>query len=347
MHELIAALPKCEQHMHLEGSLEPELLFQLAEENGIALPPPAEDDAFASAEALLKRYRRFTSLSDFLHYYFIGMTVLIKESDFEALAWAYFERAHREGVVHAEVFFDPQAHTDRGVAYSTVVSGFQAACRRAEAAFGMSTELIVCILRHLPFSSAEEMYQSALADLKSGAVAGLGLSSTEMGNPPKNFSSIFLHAASQGIRRTAHAGEEADVSYMRDALDSLQVHRIDHGIKLREDPDLMATFASQKILITMCPLSNVELRCVSKIEDLPIREYLDNNVPFSINSDDPAYFGGYILANYCAVQDAFQLSVGEWATIATNAIVGGWCSEKRKDEMLKRLALVLEGYAER
>ena len=210
---------------------------------------------------------------------------------------------------------------------------------------GITTELIVCFLRHLPVSNAEAMYEKVLPDLKSGRVAGIGLSSTEKGNPPKLFKSIYASAQAEGIRRTAHAGEEADVSYMRDALETLHIQRADHGIKLVEDLTLMADFVKNRILITMCPLSNVRLRCVTDVKDLPIRAYLNNRVRFSINSDDPAYFGGYILANYCAVQEAFELDVEEWTSIIMASIEGSWCSEKRKDQMFGIFANCLEEFS--
>ena len=340
MHAFLKAVPKCEHHMHLEGSLEPALLFKLANENGIELPSDT-DPAFASVDSLLERYKHFTSLDDFLHYYFIGMSSLKKEADFETLAWEYFVRAKADGVMHAEVFMDPQIHAERGVEYSTVVDGFTTACKRAETELGITTELIVCFMRHLPVSSAETLYQKALPDLRSGRVSGIGLSSAEKGNPPALFKSIYASAGTEGIRRTAHAGEEADVSYMRDALESLSIQRVDHGIKLVDDLDLMAEYVAKNILVTMCPLSNVRLQCVKDVKELPIRAYLDNRVRFSINSDDPAYFGAYILDNYCAVQEAFGLDMEEWTSIITASIHGSWCSEARKEEMFAVFADVL------
>ncbi|OAP64364.1 adenosine deaminase [Fonsecaea erecta] len=321
MHEFLQALPKCEHHMHLEGSLEPSLLFDLASRNKIALPSPAEDPAFASVDTLLARYRRFTSLDDFLHYYFIGMSVLVTRADFEALAYEYFRRAHRDGVVHAEVFFDPQAHTSRGVAYGDV--------------------LIVCVLRHLPVDDGARMYREALPHLEAGVIKGLGLSSTEKGNPPHLYRDIYADAQRRGFNRTAHAGEEAGVDYMASALHDLAVTRVDHGIKLPEDAAVMALFAQRRVMVTMCPLSNVELRCVRRVADLPVRTYLDHGVPFSINSDDPAYFGGYVLDNHCAVQDAFALDKADWATIVGHAIDGSWCDDERKAELRKHLADVM------
>lgn len=343
LHDLLVDLPKVEHHCHLEGTLEPTLLFELAARNNIQLPK--DDSAFKSVDTLLARYGQFTSLDDFLHYYFIGMSVLISVDDFEALAYAYFQKAHSQRVVHAEVFFDPQAHTSRGVSYETIVKGFKNAQSRAKQDFELSSELIVCLLRHLPAQDCHNAYLQALPDLKSGVIRGLGLSSTEKGNPPIRFKQSYDDARSQGARLTAHAGEEADVSYMKSAVDDLGCTRIDHGIKLRDDPSLMARFAKEKIMVTMCPLSNVELRCVKSVRELPIREYLDSGVPISINSDDPAYFKGYIQENYCAVQAAFELSIEEWANIVTNTILFSWCSESRKDEMLQSLSDALARYA--
>ncbi|KAJ9616335.1 adenine deaminase [Cladophialophora chaetospira] len=339
MHEFLKALPKCEHHMHLEGSLEPSLLFSLASLNKI--PLPTTDTAFTSPETLLRRYRAFTSLDDFLHYYFIGMSVLITSSDFEALATAYFERAHADGVLHAEVFFDPQAHTSRGVRYEDVVDGFRAAQEKARQKWGLTSELIVCVLRHLPVEDGMAMYRAAIPDLEAGRVKGLGLSSTELGNPPGKYKAIFDDAVARGFNRTAHAGEEAGVEYMASALHDLHVTRVDHGIKLTQDPAVLKEFVDAKILITMCPLSNVELRCIPSIADLPIRKYLDEGVRFSINSDDPAYFGGYILDNYCAVQDTFGLEKKEWEVVVRNSIEGSWCAEERKREILKVLEEVM------
>ena len=330
----------------LLGSLEPALLFDLAARNSVSLPSVAEDPAFESVDALLARYRRFTSLDDFLHYYFIGMTVLITAADFESLAYEYFKRAHADGVLHAEVFFDPQAHTSRGVQYSTITAGFGAAQSRAAVDLGITSELIVCILRHLPVADGDKMYQAAIPDLESGRVRGLGLSSTEKGNPPSLFKAAFADAEKRGFHRTAHAGEEAGVDYMTSALHDLHVTRVDHGIKLPQDPSVMREFAERKVMVTMCPLSNVELRCVPQIADLPVRTYLDNDVKFSINSDDPAYFGGYILDNYCAVQESFDLTKAEWRGIVRNGIEGSWCDETRKVEMIKVLAEVMERFQE-
>lgn len=341
IHTFLKRLPKCEHHIHLEGALSPALLFQLASQNNISLPK--EDTAFISPESLHARYTKFTSLDDFLQYYYIGMSVLIHASDFEALAWDYFLHASADGVHHAEVFFDPQAHTSRGVSYSTVISGFQAACQRAEKELRISTILTTCYLRHLPVADSLAMFDhpEVQESYKNGVVRGIGLDSSEKGFPPYLFKDLFDKARNVGLRLTTHAGEEGPVTYIADAFDSLGVERIDHGIRLADDPELMKKVAAQGTLLTICPMSNVVLRCVDTIKDVPIRRFLDAGVKFSINSDDPAYFGGYILDNYCAVHDAFGFSVREWESVCRAGIEGSWCSEERKREMLDVLEKVV------
>ena len=328
--------------MHLEGALSPSLLFTLAARNSITIP--TNDEAFASPAALLDRYTRFSSLDDFLHYYFFGMNCLIHEQDFEQLAWEYFLKAKSDGVAHAEVFFDPQAHTGRGIAYETVVNGFTTACQRAERELELSTKLILCFLRHLPVEDSTATYDQARMDLETGRLAGLGLDSSEKGFPPGSWKDIYGTAKTKGIRRTAHAGEEGPVEYIREALRELDVERIDHGIRLAEDADLMREVADKEILVTMCPLSNLRLQCVKSIKDLPIRTFLDNGVMFSINSDDPAYFSGYILDNYCAVQDAFNLTAREWERIIKAAVRGSWCNHRRKEYLLGLLNEIMERF---
>lgn len=271
------------------------------------------------------------------------MSVLIHASDFEQLCWEYIVKAHSDGVVHAEISFDPQAHTTRGVPYSTVVSGFTAACRRAENELGMSTLLILCLVRHLPVADSEHMFSEALSqnDFANGTLSGLGLDSTEIDRPPELYKEIYASAKSAGIRRTAHAGEEGPVEYIASAIHNLDVSRIDHGISLVDSASLVAEVVEKKILVTLCPLSNVRLKCVRDIREVPVRQFLDKGVMFSINSDDPAYFGGYLLDNYCAVQEAFELSVEEWRKIARASVEGSWCGEERKKEILGEIDAVL------
>jgi len=329
--------------MHLEGALTPAVLFKLASKNNVHLP--SDDPAFSDPAALVERYNHFTSLDDFLHYYYIGMSVLVDESDFEALAWDYFKHASADGVTHAEVFFDPQAHLVRGITYETVLSGFMAARMRAEMDFQITSELICCFLRHLPPSNALSTYKldEVQASFKSGQVIGIGLDSSESGFPPELFQDLYREAKTLSLRLTAHAGEEGPAAYIESALRTLDVERIDHGIRLAEDPSLFSIVADRQILLSVCPISNVLLRCVSSVAELPIRKFLDLGIPFSINSDDPAYFGNhYILDNYCAVQDAFDLNEREWSRICEAGIRGSWCSEWRKQEMLAKLRSVVE-----
>ncbi|MCJ1484970.1 adenine deaminase [Schaereria dolodes] len=326
--------------MHLEGSLGPSLLFSLASRNKIDLPSSV-DASFASPASLLDRYSRFSSLDDFLHYYFIGMSVLIHAKDFEALAWEYFVKAKEDNVLHAEVFFDPQAHTGRGVAYKTVVEGFVKACKRAEKELGMSILLILCFLRHLPSSEADSMLEVAKNDLINGTLAGIGLDSTEKDRPPELFKTVYESAKGLGIRRTAHAGEEAGADMIRQAIDRLDIQRIDHGRRMVEDDELMAKVAERKMLVTMCPISNLKLQGVKSIKDMPVRTFLELGIQFSINSDDPAYFGGYVLDNYCAVQEAFNLTIKDWENIAKGAVEGSWCSEDRKNSILQMVSTVV------
>ncbi|KAJ9638261.1 adenine deaminase [Coniosporium tulheliwenetii] len=347
IHALLLALPKCEHHIHLEGALTPSLLFELAARNNTTLP--VDDLAFTSPESLRSRYEHFTSLDDFLHYYYIGMSVLILPSDFEALAWSYFQRAAANGVHHAEVFFDPQAHTSRGVAYSTILSGFNAARHRAHEELRMSTELICCFLRHLPPPDCLATFNQAEVQesFENGAVTGIGLDSSELDFPPQLFGELYRKAGEQGLRRTAHAGEEGPAAYIANAIDTLGVERIDHGIKLAEDAELMQRVAESGIMLTICPFSNVLLRCVKSVAEVPIRKFLNAGVRFSINSDDPAYFGGYVLENYCAVQEAHNLGEEEWENICQAGIEGSWCTQERKEELLQILRRVIHDWKSR
>ncbi|XXG96307.1 hypothetical protein Hte_002588 [Hypoxylon texense] len=346
LHGFLAALPKAEHHMHLEGSLEPELLFELAAKNNVTLP--ASDPAFDSPESLRQRYENFQNLDDFLGYYYIGMSVLVDGSDFEALAYAYFTKAASQNVRHAEVFFDPQAHTSRGVELSKIVESFKRAQARAETDFGMTTELIMCLLRHLPLSGAMETFTQAKDEgyFADGTFAGMGLDSSEVPFPPPMWKDLYDAAKASGIRRTIHAGEEGPPLYVSQALDVLDAQRIDHGIKALTEGDdaLISRLASAKIMLTTCPISNVKLNCIPSIASFPLRKLLATGVRFSINSDDPAYFGGYILENYCALQESFDLSVGDWETIAKGSVMGSWCSEERKTQLLKEIEDVVNEY---
>jgi adenosine deaminase len=335
LHPFLTALPKCEQHLHLEGTLEPSLLFKLSQRNNI--PLPSNDAAFASPDALLERYSKFTSLDDFLQYYYIGMSVLRGTADYEELAWEYFVHAKRDGVVHAEVFFDPQAHTSRGVAYEVVVAGFVRACKRAEKELGISTLLIMCFLRHLPVEHAFRTLEQARPFLLDGTLAGVGMDSSEVGFQPELFKEVFASSKATGTRLTAHAGEEGGPEYVSGALEHLKLERIDHGLSITNDAALMKLVAERGLLVTTCPVSNLKLKCIKSIKDAPVRKFLDAGVKFSINSDDPSYFGAYIQDCYCAVQDAFNLSTKEWELIVRNSINGSWCNDRRMSELNQNL----------
>ncbi|KAI6084306.1 adenosine deaminase [Hypoxylon rubiginosum] len=347
LHTFLAALPKAEHHMHLEGSLEPELLFELAAKHDVTLP--STDPAFASPAALRQRYDNFQNLDDFLGYYYIGMSVLIEGSDFEALAYAYFTKAASQNVRHAEVFFDPQAHTSRGVELSTIVESFKRAQARAETDFGMTTQLIMCFLKHLPLSGALETFAQAKDEgfFADGSLAAIGMDSSELPFPSPMWKDVYAAAKESGIRRTIHAGEEGPAHYVTQALDILDAQRIDHGIRalMEGDDELISRLASSKTLLTTCPISNVKLQCIPSIAAFPLKKLIAAGVRFSINSDDPAYFGGYIQENYCALQESFDLSVGEWETIAKGSILGSWCSEERKTQLLNEIDEVVNEHS--
>lgn len=327
-------MPKCEHHLHLEGCLSPTLLFALSKKNNIAIP---SDSAYASIDTLTERYNAFTNLNDFLAFYYRALDVVISVDDFEMLGWEYFTTAAADGVKHAEVFFDPQSHTSRGISLETVVNGFDRACKRAEKELGITSKLIMCFLRHLPVQESrvtmEEAVKGGYFDGENRVITALGLDSSEVGFRPELFQEMYVEAEKMGVRRTAHAGEEGDPTYISGALDGLRAERIDHGIRLIEDRELMDRVVKEGIMLTVCPLSNVCLQVVQHVGQLPIRKFLEAGVKFSLNSDDPAYFGGYILKNYCAVQKSFDLSVDEWRVIVENSINGSWCAETRKDEL--------------
>ncbi|SCW04029.1 LAFE_0H04346g1_1 [Lachancea fermentati] len=343
MRAFLRDLPKCEHHLHLEGTLEPDLLFPLAKRNGIELPAHFPQ----TVEALEDRYSRFKDLQDFLDFYYIGTNVLLKEEDFFDLAWAYFQRAHSQGLRHAEVFFDPQSHTTRGVSLETVTSGFRSACARAEEELHVTSKLIMCLLRHTPVEECMATLTDAQRMFEAGELHGLGLDSAEKPFPPELFVECYERARSfhPELRLTAHAGEEGGADYIHNALDLLQVSRVDHGVNAAHDAELMERLARDQTMLTVCPLSNVRLQVVQDVGELPLQKFLDAGVPFSLNSDDPAYFGGYILDNYVAVHQRFGWDAATWARVARQAINGSWCEEKRKNDLLAEVDAVLAKYA--
>jgi adenosine deaminase len=336
MHDtnsLIARLPKCELHIHIEGSLEPELMLALARRNGIALPYP-------SVEALRQAYR-FRDLQDFLDVYYQGMSVLVTEQDFYDLTWAYLECAYADNVRHVEMFFDPQGHTSRGVAFATVVDGLTRAIADARAQLGIDAALIMCFLRHLDEADAERTLEAALPFRD--RIAGIGLDSSEQGNPPGKFKHVFRRAREAGLFLTAHAGEEGPASYVWEALDVLGVARIDHGNHSLDDPALVARLARERMPLTVCPLSNLRLRVVDDLTHHPLRRMLDKGLAASVNSDDPAYFGGYINQNYLAVSEALDLGRDEIAAVVRNGINASLMPAAEKAKVLADVDRVLAG----
>jgi adenosine deaminase len=310
LHALLRAMPKAELHIHIEGSLEPELIFKLAQRNGVALP-------YASVEALRAAYA-FTDLQSFLDIYYAGASVLLKEADFFEMAWAYFERAAADHVVHAELFFDPQTHTERGVPIGDVIHGLTRACTRAQAELGISASLILCFLRHLSEEAAFETLEAALPYREH--FIGVGLDSSERGHPPEKFARVFARARELGLHAVAHAGEEGPPAYIWSALDVLHVQRIDHGVRCVEDPALMARLAAGRMPLTVCPLSNVKLCVYQTLAEHPLPALLQAGLCATVNSDDPAYFGGYLNDNFIATFDALpQLGAAEAYTLAANS----------------------------
>ena len=310
----VAALPKAELHLHVEGTLEPELMFAIAERNGVRLP-------YASVEEARAAYS-FSNLQDFLDLYYAGASVLLEEQDFHDLAWAYLTRARADAVRHVEIFFDPQTHTARGVPFATVVNGIGRALDEAEARFGLTSRLIMCFLRHLDEAAALDTLDAALDHRD--RIAGVGLDSSERGHPPGKFREAFRRARAAGLRAVAHAGEEGPPEYIREALDLLGVVRIDHGNAALEDDDLAADLARRRVPLTVCPLSNVRLRVVDDIAAHPLKRMLDRGLFVTVNSDDPAYFGGYVNDNYVAVAEALGLDRGDLAQLARNSFEAAW-----------------------
>jgi len=323
-HDLIKRLPKCELHIHIEGSLEPELMFALARRNGIRLP-------YDSVEAVRQAYR-FGNLQDFLDIYYQGMSVLITEQDFYDLAFAYLRRAQADNVRHVEMFFDPQGHTARGVGFATVINGLHRAIADADRDLGVKASLIMCFLRHLDEADAQRTLDSAL--VFRDKIVGVGLDSSESGHPPSKFKNVFARAREAGLFVTAHAGEEGPPSYVWEALDVLGVERIDHGNRSLEDEVLVGRLARERMALTVCPLSNLRLRVVDDLVHHPLRRMMDKGLMITVNSDDPAYFGGYVNDNYRAVSDALRLGRDEIVAIVRNGIRASLMTAANKERAL-------------
>jgi len=309
LKQLVADLPKAELHIHIEGSLEPAMMFELARRNHVELP-------FADVDAVRAAYC-FDCLQDFLDLYYQGMSVLQTEQDFHDLTWAYLLRCKADNVVHAEIFFDPQGHTGRGVPFATVFEGIDSALRRGERELGISYRIIMCFLRHLDEDSAFATLEAAAPYLD--RIAGVGLDSSEVGHPPRNFFRVFAQAARLGLKRVAHAGEEGPPEYVYEALDGLQVDRIDHGNRSLEDDALVERLVRDQVPLTVCPQSNLRLAVVKAMRDHPIRTMLARGLKATVNSDDPAYFGGYVNDNFNALVDAVDLQRDEILTLVRNS----------------------------
>ncbi|KAK45090.1 adenine deaminase [Caballeronia jiangsuensis] len=326
----IARAPKAELHIHIEGSLEPELIFALAKRNNVKL-------AYDSIDALRAAYA-FTDLQSFLDIYYAGASVLLTEQDFYDMTMAYVERALADHVAHTEIFFDPQTHTERGVSIETVVAGIDAALAEGEKR-GLSSRLILCFLRHLPEEDALATYESALPlfDKYAHRLIGVGLDSSERGHPPSKFERVFAKARERGLKLVAHAGEEGPPSYVYEALDLLKVDRVDHGVRSIEDAALVARLADARIALTVCPLSNLKLCVFDDMTKHTLKDLLDQGVAVMINSDDPAYFGGYVNANYFAIVDALKLTDHEVYTLLKNSLEASFVTEEERDAMVARL----------
>jgi adenosine deaminase len=326
----IRSLPKAELHLHIEGTLEPEMVFALAARHGVSL-------AYPSVEALRAAYR-FDNLQSFLDVYYAGAAVLRDESDFHALTLAYLERAHADGVVHAEIFFDPQTHTARGVPLTAVIRGIHGALEAGQARFGISYRLILCFLRHLSAADAMATLEAALPYRR--LLAGVGLDSSEAGHPPAKFAAVFARAREAGLAAVAHAGEEGPPEYITQALDVLKVRRIDHGVRCEEDAALTARLARERVPLTVCPLSNVKLKVFARLEDHNLKRLLERGLLVTVNSDDPAYFGGYVGENYRATTAALQLTRAELVQLAENSITASFLPPEQKQHWLDRIRTI-------
>lgn len=327
LKKLAAKLPKAELHIHIEGSLEPDMMFELARRNDVSLP-------YSDVDEIANAYN-FNCLQDFLDLYYQGMSVLLTEQDFHDLTWAYLQRCRQQNVVHTEIFFDPQGHTERGVEFATVIDGICGALDRGQAELGISSRLIMCFLRHLDEASAFATLESALPYLD--RITGVGLDSSEVGHPPHLFKDVFARAAELGLKRVAHAGEEGPPEYVYEALDLLGVDRIDHGNRSLEDPALVARLVQEKMPLTVCPQSNLRLAVVKDMADHPLRQMLKLGLNACVNSDDPAYFGGYMNENFFALIDATALTREDILQLVVNGFGASFLSPEDKQIHLQNI----------
>jgi adenosine deaminase len=330
LKELIEELPKAELHIHIEGSLEPDMMLDLADRNGVELP-------YADIDAINAAYN-FSCLQDFLDLYYQGMSVLQTEQDFHDLTWAYLLRCKQQNVVHCEIFFDPQGHTERGVGFEVFMRGFRSALDKAQTELGISSRLIMCFLRHLDERSAFETLEEALPYLDE--ITAVGLDSSELGRPPDLFKNVFAKAAELGLQRVAHAGEEGPPEYVYQALDLLHVDRIDHGNRALEDDALVNRLVNENMSLTVCPQSNLRLAVISDMASHPIKKMLALGINACINSDDPAYFGGYMNENFLALVDAVELNADEIYQLAINSFESSFLARSEKQKHLDQINML-------
>jgi adenosine deaminase len=326
-YQWLNELPKVELHLHLEGSLEPELMFALAKRNGVDIP-------FESIQAVKDAYQ-FSNLQDFLDIYYQGADVLVVEQDFYDLTWAYLLKCKQQNVKHVEPFFDPQTHTDRGVEFATVINGISRALNQGAEKLGISSELILCFLRHLSEESAFQTLQQAVPFLDK--IKAVGLDSSELGNPPEKFSRVFAKARELGLLTVAHAGEEGPAQFISTALDDLKVSRVDHGVNALQDEELMQRLIATQMPLTVCPLSNTKLKVFDDMSEHTILEMLQRGVCVTVNSDDPAYFGGYMTENFVSLSDALNLSEAQAKQLVINSINASFINEEAKSVLLSQL----------
>ena len=327
LEEYINGIPKTELHLHIEGSFEPELMFEIAQRNNIEIP-------FVSIADLKKAYS-FNNLQEFLDIYYQGANVLITEQDFYDLTWAYLTRIHKQNVFHTEIFFDPQTHTDRGIPFETVINGIRRAMEDGKEKYGISFLLIMSFLRHLDEASAFKTLEQALP-FKDWIVA-VGLDSSEVGNPPSKFERVFAKAREEGFLTVAHAGEEGPADYIWEALDLLKITRNDHGNRCLDDDKLVERLVEMQMPLTLCPLSNLELKVVKDLRDHPIAKMMDLGLLVTVNSDDPAYFGGYMNENYQGIADALDLSKEQITQLAKNGVIASWLSKEEKARRIQEI----------
>ena len=327
LNNFIEGIPKAELHLHIEGTFEPELMFEIARRNNISIN-------YKSIKELKKAYS-FNNLQEFLDIYYAGASVLLQVQDFYDLTWAYLTKVHEQNLIHTEIFFDPQTHTDRGVSFNTVIQGIHSALEDGKEKLGISSKLIMCFLRHLDEAAAFETLNQALP--YKNWIAGVGLDSSEMGHPPSKFERVFSKAREEGFITVAHAGEDGPAEYVWEAINLLKVSRIDHGNQSLDDDQLIKHIAEKQIPLTVCPLSNLELKVVNDLKDHPLMKLMEAGIMVTINSDDPAYFGGYVNENYTCIASALNLSKKQITELAKNSIKSSFLPDGDKEKIIMQI----------